>query len=51
MPKNGDFEPHLRSAYHYILDRMEADGFPWEQYDADGDGYIDSVQVRKAVAI
>ena len=44
MPKNGDSEPNLKSAYHYILNQMDMEGFDWNIYDSDNDGYIDSIQ-------
>jgi len=44
MPKNGDREPHLRTAFHYILNKMDAENFPWGDYDSDNDGYIDHIQ-------
>jgi hypothetical protein len=44
MPVNGDREPHLRTAFHYILDQMDEQNFPWEDYDSDNDGIVDSVQ-------
>jgi len=44
MPKNGDKEPNIKSAFHFLLDKMEAEDFPWADYDSDDDGYIDHVQ-------
>ena len=44
MPKNGDREPHLRTAFHHVLEQMDAQNFPWGDYDSDQDGIIDSVQ-------
>jgi len=44
MPQNGDRDPHLREAFHYILDKMDAENFPWGDYDSDNDGIIDHVQ-------
>jgi len=44
MPKNGDREPHLREAFHHVLNQMDEESFPWEDYDSDNDGWIDHVQ-------
>jgi M6 family metalloprotease-like protein len=38
-----DTQSELRQALYYVLDQMEAAGFPWEQYDTDGDLEIDSI--------
>jgi len=44
MPQNGDREPHLREAFQFVLNKMDDDNFPWEEYDSDNDGIIDHVQ-------
>jgi len=44
MPLNGDREPHVRTAFHYLLDQMDEQNFPWEDYDSDNDGIVDHVQ-------
>eukprot|EP00531_Pseudo-nitzschia_arenysensis_P006651 CAMPEP_0116130280 /NCGR_PEP_ID=MMETSP0329-20121206/8379_1 /TAXON_ID=697910 /ORGANISM="Pseudo-nitzschia arenysensis, Strain B593" /LENGTH=785 /DNA_ID=CAMNT_0003624615 /DNA_START=130 /DNA_END=2487 /DNA_ORIENTATION=- len=44
MPKNGDREPHLRTAFHYVMNKMDEENFPWQDYDSDNDGMIDHVQ-------
>jgi hypothetical protein len=44
LPQNGDRDPHLREAFHYILDKMDAENFPWGDYDSDDDGIIDHIQ-------
>jgi len=36
-------QPELRQAFYYVLDQMEEAGFPWEQFDTDGDLEIDSI--------
>eukprot|EP00532_Pseudo-nitzschia_australis_P020829 CAMPEP_0168293196 /NCGR_PEP_ID=MMETSP0142_2-20121227/7728_1 /TAXON_ID=44445 /ORGANISM="Pseudo-nitzschia australis, Strain 10249 10 AB" /LENGTH=995 /DNA_ID=CAMNT_0008241223 /DNA_START=72 /DNA_END=3059 /DNA_ORIENTATION=+ len=40
----GPTEPMLRTAFHNILDTMDAEGFPWDDYDSNNDGIIDHVQ-------
>ena len=44
MPKNGDRTPHLREAFHHVLNQMDEQNFPWGDYDSDNDGIIDSMQ-------
>ena len=38
-----DSEPQLREAFHYVLDQMEQNNFPFEDFDEDGDLLLDSV--------
>jgi M6 family metalloprotease-like protein len=42
LPMEGE-EPKLREAFQYVLDQMESQGFPFDDYDQDGDLFIDSI--------
>jgi M6 family metalloprotease-like protein len=44
FPMSDDYDPALRSAFHFILDKMEAEDFPWNSYNSDNDEYIDHIQ-------
>jgi len=44
MPRSGDREPDIRTAFHKILEEMDSEDFPWGDYDSDNDGYVDHVQ-------
>lgn len=44
LPKAGSTGPGLSEAFAYILAQLDAEGFNFDPYDADDDGFIDHIQ-------
>ena len=42
---NPDGYSHVRELVRYLVDELEDQGFDWSEFDNDGDGYVDALNV------